>query len=140
MENTIKTYEEVRNNNFNALCDFINGLNLDQDIDLLSYMDKTDFDETTDFGDLTDELIDGCAFDREIIYYSNAIEYLSEHDCSLTRSLEIAGDYGYKPQDLNSELLASLLASENARNEWYEHQDEIEDFLSELDWEYEEED
>ena len=45
----------------------------------------------------------------EIIYYSNAMKYLSENDNSLRESMEIADELGYKPKNINSELLATLL-------------------------------
>ena len=48
--------------------------------------------------------------DQEIIYYSNAIEFLKKHDQSLSDSLELAKDQGYTIENINSELLASLLA------------------------------
>lgn len=66
----------------------------------------------------------------EIIYYSNAIEYLKENDTSLNESLSLASEYGYTPENLNSEVLASLLASENERVIWYEFENELEDFLN----------
>lgn len=46
---------------------------------------------------------------EEIIYYSNAMKFLSENDPSLTDSLSIANEYGYNLEDLNSEILATLL-------------------------------
>ena len=67
----------------------------------------------------------------EIIYYSVAIEYLKENDPSLNESLRIASELGYTPDNLNSEVLASLLASENEREIWYEFENELEDFINE---------
>ena len=61
------------------------------------------------------ELEENGFFDVEIIYYAKAIDYLKEHDASLNESLEIASMYGYNTENLNSELLASLLASRNKR-------------------------
>ena len=58
------------------------------------------------------------------------MDYLREHDNSLSESMEIANDYGYEPKNINSELLASLLASQNAREEFYELENEIEEFLT----------
>ena len=77
-------------------------------------------------------------FDVEIIYYSNAIEYLKENDPSLRDSLEIASEYGYEVQNLNSEILASLLASKLVRDEFDELESEINDFFEELEEEEEE--
>jgi len=44
----------------------------------------------------------------EVIYYSKAIEYLQNNDESLMDSLAIAENFGYKMEDINSELLATL--------------------------------
>lgn len=67
----------------------------------------------------------------DIIYYSVAIEYLKENDTSLNESLRIASELGYTPDNLNSEVLASLLASENERSKWAEFENELEDFINE---------
>ena len=61
--------------------------------------------------------------DHEIIYHANAIEFLKRHDQSLQQSLEIAKEYGYTIENINSELLASLLATSYA-------QEEFSDFLA----------
>ena len=45
----------------------------------------------------------------EIIYYSNAMEYLLRNDASLKDSIDIALEFGYELKDINSELLATLL-------------------------------
>lgn len=69
-------------------------------------------------------------FNEEIIYFSNAIEYLEENDPSLRNSLELASDLWYNPKDLNSEILASLLLQEDLRTEFF---DFIEYLESEID-------
>jgi hypothetical protein len=74
---------------------------------------------------------DNQGFDSEIIYYSRAIEYLQENDPSLRNSLEIASEYGYEVSNLNSEILASLLASQNIREDFYKLEDEITEFFDE---------
>ena len=48
----------------------------------------------------------------EIIYYANAIEYLSENDPSLNDSISLAIDMWYELKNINSELLANLLKSD----------------------------
>lgn len=53
----------------------------------------------------------------EVIYYSNAIKYLSENDCSLRESLELADELGYEVKNINSELLATLLQQKNMNEE-----------------------
>ena len=70
---------------------------------------KTDL---TDEYDLFTDLQDNGYFNEEVIYYSTAINYLKENDPSLSESLEIATEYGYTTNNLNSELLASLHASQ----------------------------
>ena len=46
--------------------------------------------------------------EAEIIYYNQAMEYLSEHDWSLTESIGIASDLGFELKNINSEMLATL--------------------------------
>lgn len=55
-----------------------------------------------------DEAVNYC-YEQEIIYYYNAMEYLSENDASLNEGLELASELGYELKDLNSEILATLL-------------------------------
>jgi len=45
----------------------------------------------------------------EVIYYTNAIEFLKENDNSLNKSIEIAVEIGCTLENINSEVLASLL-------------------------------
>lgn len=89
-----------------------------------------DNDNFTDFDELRELLEDNGAFNVEIIYYSNAIEYLKNNDPGLQTSLELANDFGYNPNTLNSEILASLLASENARTEFYDLEKDITDLIN----------
>src|ERR1700753_1717421 len=51
--------------------------------------------------------------EQDIIYYSKAMEYLSENDASLIESLGLAQELGYTAGKLNSELLATLLYQQN---------------------------
>lgn len=67
----------------------------------------------------------------EVIYYSNALKILSENDPSLQTSLGYAEDMGYSCGDLNSELLATILCQESAREELYDIRDDIEDVVEE---------
>ena len=87
---------------------------------------KEDIYENID--EIRDDIVE--CLNVEIIYYSNAIEYLKENDTSLHESLRIAEDYGYELKNLSSEVLASLLASENEREIWYEFENELENFLN----------
>ena len=96
-------------------------------------------EDTTTFEELREDIENGGGFNIEIIYYSRAMEYLTQNDNSLNESLNIAAEMCYEPQNLNSEILASLLASRNARNEFEELKTEITNFLEELLNEEEEE-
>ena len=116
--------------------EFLSNLGDKLDIDIL-YM--VDIDEVNSFDELTDAISDNNGFDQEVIYYSTAMEYLREQDTSLSESLGLAGDMGYTTDNLNSEILASILKSERVREDYYEYQTEIEEFFDELEDEEEEE-
>ena len=75
---------------------------------------------------------DNNGFDMEVIYYSKAMDYLSKNDPSLQESLSIAYDMGFTVDSLNSELLASLLLSENVKNDFYQLENDINDFFEDL--------
>jgi len=94
------------------------------------YLDDPTRDEITDFDHLCDELRCNGFFDTEVHYYYKAMKFLSEKDNSLRESLEIAEDMGFELKDINSELLASLLASEFFRFEFYRLEEEINEFLN----------
>jgi hypothetical protein len=96
-------------------------------VDFEAYLSGEEF---TTFEEVRDLLEDNNAFNVEIIYYSKAMNYLMENDASLLDSFRIAREYGYELKDLNSETLASLLASENARNEFYQLESEINSLLN----------
>lgn len=105
------------------------------EIDNVNIMDFVNIDEidTDNAAESIFEMInDNGGFNVEIIYYSNAIEYLKRYDNCLTESIEIAIEYGYTIENLNSELLASLLASKNAMNDYWDYQNEINDFFNTL--------
>lgn len=112
---------------------------LKTEIDVFYLVDIDNIDHNNAFDSIRQMIEDGNGFDVEIIYYAKAIEYLAENDPSLNESLEIASEYGYEVQNLNSEILASLLASRNARDEFYELENEINEFFEELEEELEEE-
>ncbi len=119
METTLKTQE------------FLKSLNI-ENLDLMDYVDIQDIDLNNAFESIYDMLDEKDAFNIEIIYYYNAMEYLKEHDDSLNESLNLAAELCYEIQNLNSEVLASLLASQNARNDFYEKEKEITNFFNSL--------
>lgn len=102
----------------NSIWDYIN-------IDDLNY-DDLDIDE---FYNL---LNDAGFFNVEIIYYINAIKYLMENDASLKDALQIADNFGYELIDLNSEILASLLASEYEREKFDYISSKLDDLFNEI--------
>ena len=103
-----------------------------EDVDITDYLTEEDLEEgnLNDAHDLYDLLKDNYAFDVEIIYYSTAMKYLTEHDTSLSESIEIAVDMGYELENINSELLASLHASRQAEDDFWAVKDEIDEILS----------
>ena len=111
---------------------------LKTEVEIMDYVKVEDIDYLDAYNSIYDMIADNNGFDIEIIYYSRAIEYLKINDNSLRESLEIAQEYGYELKNLNSEILASLLASQNARDEFYELEKEINDFFNELELEEEE--
>ena len=113
---------------------------LSTEIDVLSLVDIDNIDFNDAFNSIYEMIDYNDGFNIDIIYYSNAIQYLKDHDPSLHESLELASEYGFSLSDLNSEILASLLASQNVRNDFYGLENEINDFFLELEDEDEDED
>lgn len=72
------------------------------------------------------EKVDIAISEIEVIYYGNAMEYLREHDVSLTESLTLAHEYGFTADKINSELLATLLQQEQAREEMENYYEDLE--------------
>ena len=72
-------------------------------------------------------------YDKEIIYYSVAIKYLAENDASLSDSLEIASELGYTVENLNSEVLATLLYQRELHEEFWSYCEDIEEYFNELE-------
>jgi len=110
---------------------FFNKISENLEFDIMDYLQTDELDDINSYDELEIELNENGAYDIEIIYYATAMEYLTENDTGLHESMSIADEYGYEPKNINSELLASLLASQNAREEFYDLQDEIEEFLEE---------
>lgn len=102
-----------------------------EDIDIDYFLNGYEIGEDiNDSNDLMEIIEDNNGFDIDIIYYSKAIKYLAENDASLSESIEIAVDMGYSLENLNSETLASLHASQKAREDFWDITDEIDDILS----------
>ena len=109
--------------------EFLRGLNV-ENLNILDYVDAS---QVNSFDDVLESIDNAGGFDVEIIYYASAMKYLTENDTSLRESLQIACDMGFKVSALSSETLASLLASQNCREEFCELESEIDEFFNELD-------
>ena len=90
-------------------------------------MDKDEISSADDVVNYLEDRIN----EIEVIYYDRAMKVLSEHDASLQDSLGYADEMGYSCGDLNSELLATILCQEKAREELYDIRDDIEDVVDE---------
>ena len=112
------------------VAEFLKGLHTT--IDILDYVNPEDIDIENAYESILEKLQDNGGFNVEIIYYSTAIKFLQENDASLKESLEIASEFGFEIESLNSEVLASLLASRQAEEEFYDLQSEIDDFFQDL--------
>lgn len=99
--------------------------------DFESFFTSYEIEDLESADEIFEILDENGAFFIDIIYYGNAMKYLTEHDPSLVDSLSLAEDMGYSPSDLNSEKLASILASQNAREEFDELMSDIEDIIDE---------
>ena len=89
-------------------------------------------DDLTSADNIRDTLEDSNAFEVEIIYYTTAIEYLRKHDSSLRTSLGLAHEMGFSLDKLNSETLASILASENVKEDFSGIERELDELCEEL--------
>jgi hypothetical protein len=99
------------------------------DIDANYHLEDEDL---TSADNIRETLEDSDAFNIEIIYHSNAIEYLRKHDPSLETSLSLAHYMGFSLDKLNSETLASILASENVREDFSGIERELDELCEEL--------
>jgi hypothetical protein len=77
------------------------------------------------------EAIQDAINSEEIIYYYKAMEYLSENDPSLNESMSLASDIGFTPENLSSEILATLLHQQNLNEELNDLYNEIEAIFEE---------
>lgn len=111
--------------------DFLDSIEI-ENVNLMDFVNIDEIDTDNAAESIFDMVQDNGGFNVDIIYYSNAIEYLKRYDNCLTESIELAIEYGYTIENLNSELLASLLASKNAMNDFWDYQDEINNFFNTL--------
>ena len=104
-----------------------------ENLDLPYLLNYIDIEDLNSFDDIVEALDNAGMFNVDIVYYASAMDYLKQNDPSLNECMRIASEFGYPTERLNSELLASLLASETVREEFYEYQNEIEEFFNELE-------
>jgi len=114
------------------IVDFLIEIENDTKIEILSYINLQDIDFENAFDSINEAIDENNGFDIEIIYYSNAMEYLTRNDNGLCESIEIAIDYGYELKNINSELLASLLASQNSREQFNNYENEINELFKNI--------
>ena len=88
--------------------------------DATEFMSLPDELEGYDTHQIFEELHDNGFFNVDIIYYSKAMDYLRENDPSLCESIELAQELGFSLDNLNSEALASLHASNQREAKFWE--------------------
>lgn len=105
--------------------DLLDEIYEDLDIDISYDMENNKPESMDDLREMLQERIS----EIEVIYYASAIDYLREHDASLQESLGLAHDFGYTADKINSELLATILKQENAREEIGGYEDRLEELF-----------
>lgn len=90
--------------------------NTDELNDLLG-RDLSDATETCSNEEELREWFERRIDEADILYYSEAMKYLTECDNSLYNAFELAEEYGYTLSDLNSEKLATLVYQDNLMTE-----------------------
>lgn len=98
---------------------------LNEYIDIDSVLNTEYYDEITSIDELHNSLCERIN-EIEIIYYSTAIEILKEEDQSLTECLNLAHELSFTLDNLNSEILATLLIRERCF-------DRLNDFINEVE-------
>lgn len=81
-------------------------------LDYLCDLDLKDIVESSETLEDLEETLRERIAEEEVIYYHNAIKMLEEEDNSLQESTELAKDMGYSMEDINSELLATIILQE----------------------------
>jgi len=107
------------------ITEYLNGLNTELE---LSYV----YENNMSFNDFEDRVLTMIQ-ETEVIYYSVAIDYLKDHDCSLHESIELAQELGVQVCDITSELLATLLKQSKLSEEFSELYVDIENYFNEYE-------
>jgi len=103
---------------------------------IMNYIDEDELKECEDASDVV-KLIEQAnedyeITDTEVIYYTNAIEYLKQEDPSLSESIGIAEEFWFWLDGINSETLASLLATRRNEEYWCEFLENVEYEVNDL--------
>lgn len=97
-----------------------------EDLNQFNYITDTDYkyhiEGSDSIDDLREALLNNIA-ETDVIYYSNAMDFLAEEDQSLQESIELALEYGYNLADISSELLATMLLQKRM-------EEELDDFIT----------
>jgi nitric oxide synthase oxygenase domain/subunit len=122
---------------YNETIEFLNQLEkgnlIDLNDSLSNYINEQDFeyfDQLNPANALYELIEEAGGFNTEVIYYHNAIDYLKENDPSLRESLDLVDELGYDIRNINSEVLASLLKSQNERENFDRLRGKIEGFFN----------
>jgi len=111
------------------ITEFLKSIHIDN-VDIMDFVNIDEIDHDNPAESIFDMINDNNGFEVEIVYYSNAIEYLKRNDPSLSESIEIALEFGYSEySNINSEFLASIHASKKAMCDYWDYQDEINNFF-----------
>ena len=76
-------------------------------------------DSLQDLDELNEAVWDSGVLQEEFIYYHDAIKYLMDNDPSLSEAFEIASEHCFDTKNLNSCVLAGLLASRQNEEDWH---------------------
>jgi hypothetical protein len=90
------------------------------DLDIDKIIEEIDsHDSIYELDDLNEIIWDTTILQEEFVYYYDAMKYLTENDPSLTESFEIASEYSFDTKNMNSCILAGLLASRQNEEDWH---------------------
>lgn len=103
--------------------------NLDTEIDILDYINP---EKVKGYGDILAQIDKAGGFDVHVADAVTAISYLQVNDSNLTKSLLLALKAGYRFDKVNSEILATLLLSQRAKDRFAKLEPEITEFFDNL--------
>jgi len=118
LDSLLKLFEqEIKS--YNKLYELLSDINIDYE----------DVFDTKNMELIRDKITNRIFENEHFIYYKDAIEYLSEEDCTLQDSLHLASEIGFDTKNLNSCVLANLLYNNNLSERYYEEEDTIRELL-----------